>query len=509
MRRSEWGLRLVRSIGGILGLVYTLIVARAFGFSDEAEAFFAASTIVLTLNGLTQAGTISSLVLPVYLQEKTEVSDRSASRFFWAVFNWLVLAVILLMVAILVFSSQITELFAGGFSPSTKRLTNALFLWILPAMGFIPLQGMLTMAANANDIYAKFTFVPLVVRSIAVITVALTYFKLGIWALVLGVWIQYIPATIYMFWMINSIGMRYCPVLTHQSRSIPETLKPLLVSVVFIICSQIFAAVFSNAVSQLPRGGYAVLHYAKELAKKIQNLSTGPISQVLSIEISKTALRSSKETIALLTSAMKRFNGVALITLSALISVGQPAIELIFSNEQLNRTNLKLCYFAVVCLAFSSLYFLGPSKLYLRINVARKKPIYVYALNSIYELVWSLIAWLTIPLIGLAAAVAVLCLMQIAKWIGSATLNWYFTKERPVFYSKKELFKSMLLYMLLFSWAIFAKNNFSDILNYSWLFKNNLVRLSVEILAVGTSGVAIFLVAASLLRINIRRLIAG
>jgi putative peptidoglycan lipid II flippase len=154
--RAAGTIGLFTLLSRVFGLVRDLVVARAFGASMAADAFFVAFRIPNLLRELLAEGTMSAAFIPVFT-EKLAGGDRKAawemaSRVFTLLLTVLVATVCLGVLA----APWIVRVIAPGFAdhPDQEALTVLLTRIMFPYLLFIGLSALAMGILNAHRAFA-------------------------------------------------------------------------------------------------------------------------------------------------------------------------------------------------------------------------------------------------------------------------------------------------------------------------------------------------------------------
>jgi putative peptidoglycan lipid II flippase len=137
----------------LAGAAKVIFSARAFGVSDNIDAYFIAF-LVASFFGDTLAGSLNSALVPTFIHVR-EIEGRAAAQRLYQ--NVMAGAVVLLAaVALVLFASAQWTLrpFASSFSASKFELTCSLFRWMLPMMPIAALATVWRSVLNSEQRFA-------------------------------------------------------------------------------------------------------------------------------------------------------------------------------------------------------------------------------------------------------------------------------------------------------------------------------------------------------------------
>jgi len=193
-------------IGQVIGLVRSILVARAFGAGPELDAFFAANRVPDTIFALLAGGALSSAFIPTFTAFLSKDDKRSAWRLASAVANLLVLILTLLAGLAAIFAPQIVRYaLASGFSskdPALVTLTVNLLRIQLVAAVFFGLGGLAMGILNSHQIFLIPALTPSMYQLGLIFGILVLSPRMGIYGLAYGV---VIGAALYLLLQIPTL----------------------------------------------------------------------------------------------------------------------------------------------------------------------------------------------------------------------------------------------------------------------------------------------------------------
>jgi len=147
----------------ILGFIRDMILARVFGATPAADAFFVAFRIPSLLRELFAEGSMSSAFIPVFTEYRTMRGKQEAWELASAVFTTLLTIVTLVTIAGIFAAPWLVQLLAPGFQehPDTLALTTLLTRVMFPYLLFISLAALAMGILNSVRAFAAPAFAPL------------------------------------------------------------------------------------------------------------------------------------------------------------------------------------------------------------------------------------------------------------------------------------------------------------------------------------------------------------
>lgn len=147
----------------ILGFVRDMVLARVFGATPAADAFFIAFRIPSLLRELFAEGSMSSAFIPVFTEYRTTRSKQDAWEMASAVFTTLLTIVTFVTIVGMVAAPWLVQLLAPGFqeNPDKLALTTLLTRIMFPYLLFVSLAALAMGILNSVRAFAVPAFSPL------------------------------------------------------------------------------------------------------------------------------------------------------------------------------------------------------------------------------------------------------------------------------------------------------------------------------------------------------------
>jgi putative peptidoglycan lipid II flippase len=140
----------------ILGFIRDMVLARLFGATPAADAFYVAFRIPSLLRELFAEGSMSAAFIPVFTEYHSLKSKREAWELASAAFTTLLSIITLVTVAGIIAAPWLVQLLAPGFhaSPDRLALTTLLARVMFPYLLFISLAAMAMGVLNSVRAFA-------------------------------------------------------------------------------------------------------------------------------------------------------------------------------------------------------------------------------------------------------------------------------------------------------------------------------------------------------------------
>jgi putative peptidoglycan lipid II flippase len=147
----------------ILGFIRDMVLARLFGATPSADAFFVAFRIPSLLRELFAEGSMSSAFIPVFTEYRTQRGKQEAWELASAAFTTLLTIVILVTIGGILAAPWLVQMLAPGFQadPEKLALTTLLTRVMFPYLLFISLAALAMGMLNSVRAFAAPAFSPL------------------------------------------------------------------------------------------------------------------------------------------------------------------------------------------------------------------------------------------------------------------------------------------------------------------------------------------------------------
>jgi putative peptidoglycan lipid II flippase len=402
----------------ILGFVRDMVLARLFGATPAADAFFVAYRIPNLLRELFAEGSMSSAFIPVFTEYQTLKTKRDAWELASATFTTLLTIVTAVTVLGIVASPGIVWLMAPGFhdEPAKLALTTVLTRVMFPYLLFISLAALAMGILNSMRAFAAPAFSP-VFFNIFIIGCAV-FLSPQLPDPIIGVAIGVVAGGAAQFamqlpglkWRGMLFGWRFQPTHPGVKRigllMVPSLLG-LSVTQINITVSTILASFFA--------GGPTYLFYGMRLIQFPLGifgvaLATA-ILPTLSAQATRGALDELRTTLGF---GLRMIFFIILPAMVGLILLRQPIVQLFFEHGSFTRHDTVETATAVLCYALGLWAFAG-----VRIVVAAyyslqdtKTPALTAAAAVVANILFSLLLMDSLGAPGLALATALASMLN-------------------------------------------------------------------------------------------------
>ncbi len=321
----------------VLGFVRDMVVARAFGASQVADAFYVAYRIPSLLRELFAEGSMSAAFVPVFTQTLTTESREEARRLARAAFSLILVIVTTVTVLGIALAPWLVAVIAPGFGddPHKAELTTDLTRIMFPYLLWISLAALAMGVLNSVRAFAAPAFSPALfnLAIIASVFALAPFLDEPVLAVACGVFIGGLAQLLVQLPSLRRAGMDLGwlwqpahPGLQRMGLLLIPTLVGLSVSQVNIFINTLLA-------SYLAQGSVTYLYYAMRLVQ----FPLGVFGVALSTALLPTlSTHAAKQDVAALRETMAfGLRLILFITIPAmigLIALRTPIIHVLFQH---------------------------------------------------------------------------------------------------------------------------------------------------------------------------------
>jgi len=420
-------------ISRVFGYLRDFFIARYFGTSAYTDIFFIVFRMPNSLRRFLGEGAINSAVVPTLA--KTREEDKP--KVIWNIIA--VFAVLLIIISVLgvIFSKELIAIFAAGFLHSGFfGVMNIMTKITFPYIFFIGLSVLLMGILNTYNHFAIPAFAPALLNISIIVSIVFFYSKFTnpIYALCVGVIIGGILQLLISFLDFSKLNIPFDFSFKIHS-STKEILKLMsqtaLAGGVFQISSMIDAFIASF----MPHGSFSYLFYANRLFQLPFAVFTVALTQSSIVDLSKIK----KEKI--ITESENLIKLVTLLSVPAtlfFLFFGRDVIKILFEHGRFNNMSLDNTYAALSFMIIGFFFFSHTkilSNLFYAIKDA-KSPLKASVVGALFSIIFSVILGLTLGFKGLALAMSISGLANMAalvifinKKIGNLKLSMFFNLD--------------------------------------------------------------------------------
>ncbi len=247
----------------LLGFGREVLVARAYGANETADAFVTAYAIVAACFLVFSAATVQSTFMPRYQARQAE-DPRHATWLFQNSFVYLFLITAAITAALMYFAEPVASLVVPGFSPGKLALTAQLLVWLAPMIVFIATGALLQSVSHATNRFLAPALVPFLSNLVIIACLLALVPQIGVAGLAVG----YLLGAI-LWWGLSVVVRQEIFSVPFKRLDRQEMVGLLLVTLplIWLLVADQMSAIFQKTVvSDLETGSIATLNYAARLS---------------------------------------------------------------------------------------------------------------------------------------------------------------------------------------------------------------------------------------------------
>ena len=433
--------RAVATVGGftslsrIFGLVREILMSHVLGAGIVADAFVVAFKFPNFFRRFFAEGAFNAAFVPFFAGKLEKEGKQAAILTAERVFSFLGAWLILLVLAIEIFTPEIMHLLAPGFSTTPERLKIAVTFTRItfPYILFMSLSALLAGILNSFDRFATAAAAPILLN-ILMILALLAYPVINLSAgltLVWSVFIAGIVQLVWLYWACKRIGISLRLLFPKATKDVRHVMRKMIPGTIGAGVMQINLLIDMVLASLLTTGSISYLYYADRLNQLPLSIFGVAIGTVLLPRLSRQLRKGNIE------DAMESQNLALELALQlsipsavGLIVLSFPLINLIYGHGSFNVNDVGATAPALAAFAFGlPAYVTGKvfsTSFFARLDT--KTPVKIAIVCIIVNLILNLILMRTLQHVGLALATS------ISAWLNTILLL--------IFLKKKELFKT-------------------------------------------------------------------
>ncbi len=416
-------------ISRVLGFVRDVIIARYFGASMGADAFFVAFKIPNFFRRLFAEGAFSQAFVPV-LAEAKEKRGHEAVKHLVNAISFRLGGVLLLLTAFGVFGSSLWMMvFAPGFmdNPEKFNLAANMLSITFPYLLLISLVAFSSAIMNTYNQFAVPAFTP-VFLNLVLITFAVwvsPYFDIPVMALAWGVLVAGVVQLLFHLPFLYKLGLLPHP-STQSDEGVSEVKRLMLPALFGVSVAQINLLVDTVLASFLVTGSVSWLYYSDRLMEFPLGVFGVALATVVLPGLSKKAANENWQGFQQdIDSALRLVLIIGFPATLGLLILSQPLITTLFfygkfTAHDASMSSMSLMAYSFGLLGFILVKILAPA-FYARKDM--KTPVKVAVIALVTNTVLNLILIGPFAHVGLAAATTV------SAFVNSGLLYWYLTKQ--------------------------------------------------------------------------------
>lgn len=491
-------------ISRILGFVRDVIIARYFGATAGADAFFVAFKIPNFFRRLFAEGAFSQAFVPV-LAEAKEKRGKEAVKLLVDAISFRLGGILLILTAFGVFGSSLWMMvFAPGFmdQPEKFQLASDMLAITFPYLLLISMVAFSSAILNTYNQFAVAAFTP-VFLNLVLIAFAIFVSPLldvPIMALAWGVLVAGIVQLLFHLPFLYRLGL-----LPHPTRKtdpgVGEVKRMMIPALFGVSVAQINLLVDTILASFLVTGSVSWLYYSDRLMEFPLGVFGVALATVVLPGLSKKAANENWQGFQQdLDSALRLVFLIGVPAMFGLLLLAQPLVISLFHYGAFTDTDVSMSSMSLMAYSFGLLGFilvkiLAPA-FYARKDM--KTPVKVAIIALVSNMVFNLILIGPFAHVGLAAATS------ISAFINAGLLYWYLHTQNV--FTPQAGWLKMALQIVAANAALIAFILLFNPQVSEWLAYDAWQRLS-WLMALVVGAIAVYAVALIAVGINPKRLL--
>jgi putative peptidoglycan lipid II flippase len=357
-------------VSRILGLVRDVVIARIFGTSEGADAFFLANRIPNFMRRLFAEGAFNQAFVPVLSEYRTTKSLPDVQRLINAVAGSLGGFLLLLTVVMVVAAPLVAVPLAIGFTDEPQKF--ALFVEMLRiTFPYLLLISMTALCGSILNSYGKFAVPALTPALLNISLIACSfllapYLRVPEVALAWGVLIAGFAQLLFQLPFLARMQLLPKPRLEREHEGVGRIIRLMIPALFGVSVSQINLLFDSIIASLLVTGSVSWLYFSDRLMELPLGTFGIAIGVVVLPSLSRRHAEASAEEFAeTLDWAIRLVCLIAIPAMLALVLIAEPLLVTLFQNDNFSSNDVvmasgSLRAYAVGLLAFMAIKVFAP-----------------------------------------------------------------------------------------------------------------------------------------------------
>lgn len=356
MKTTALLIMILTIISKVFGFARELVLSYFYGTSNISDAYLISLTIPSVIFGFIGSG-ITTGYIPIYSQIEKEYGIGRANKHTNNTINVMLVLCSIIVVFGLVFTEEITRVFASGFEGETLALAVRFTRITILGMYF---TGLISIFKGYLQIKGNFS-VPALIGfplNFFIISSILLSYKSNIMVLAIGSVVASLAQLLFLLIFVYRKDYKYKFVFNIKDEHIKTMLYIALPIIIGTSVNQINVLIDKTLASRIVEGGITALNYANRLNNFVQGLFVVSISTAMYPMISKMAAEDNME--GLKKSVSEGINIINLLVIPATIGsmiFATPAVRLLFrrgafDDRALALTSSGLFYYSLGMVGF-------------------------------------------------------------------------------------------------------------------------------------------------------------
>lgn len=340
--RSIGILTSINAVGAVISVTTTIVIAHLFGTTRALEVFFAASALRASVTSLTQTGQLTELFLPIYHRVKHSDGQSAAHGAFSVIVNWMILVATGISILIWLGAPLLIRLLVPGFTAEDHLLGVRMVRWLVPLLCIQVILALIQMLAHAEKRFGVPEAITLATRVGNLAGIAAMYYFLGIWAMVVSLWIGSAIHLAGYLVLLRRMGYRHRFQLHQRGFGAWPIFRKLFVTFSYTGATQVYVFALNAGVSTLPQGTYAVVQYVLQIYDKTRSVFLRPVSVVFFTDVSVALMKAAGTVRDLTRAALARYLAIGSLILLAIVASARPLLGAMWGGKRFGPESLDL-----------------------------------------------------------------------------------------------------------------------------------------------------------------------
>lgn len=283
--RKGSAITIITLVSRPIGYVREAVQAYLFGATLLVDAFIVAFNFPELIQTLFFSGATSAFLVPVCT--KYMHSEEEYSEIYSTFINLSIIITLVVSFAFLLFSSGIVRLIAPGFGPEGGKVTQYLFMIMIPVITFHTLLSIMKAFLNAKEHFVAPELSGVLWNVIFILAALTLSRRMGIYSLAVGATVGSLFQVLMQIPYMHRLHVRYRPSISLSHPSIKEARRLFAGALIATSIVPVNSFVGRIIASYLPHGEVASLAYAFRIFILPFSLFGVPIYTVMFSKISR------------------------------------------------------------------------------------------------------------------------------------------------------------------------------------------------------------------------------
>ncbi len=383
-------------VSRLLGFVRDLIIARVFGTSVFADAYFVAFRIPNLLRSFVAEGALTSAFVPIFSRAVRE-GHTSARAAFAATYSFIMLVTGAISLLGIMLAPWIIGVIAPGFAEESQELAVLLLQIMMPFITCVSLVAMINGALSTLKTFGASSMAQVVMNCVLIvggIVASQLEPRAGVIVLSVSVLIGGVVQVLYQLPALKRAGLALSWGLRGGASVIRQIVSLMIPAIVGATAYQLMIFISTMLASFLPQGSISWLYYADRIVQLPLGIFSVALASVMLPALSSSAEASDEEGFARNLNNGLRYNSFVLIPLSFLIFYSaDDALTVLLLRGEFNSYSLSQTALAVKAMSLG-IWISSCYSLFARASIARRDtrtPTYIGILSLIVSVLLSIV----------------------------------------------------------------------------------------------------------------------